>query len=64
MRRLRAQLALGVLLIAAPAVAAVGQVAALEGKAVRIPKAGAEQALSVGAPLELEDTVRTDSSGS
>ncbi|MGO9832505.1 MAG: FecR domain-containing protein [Myxococcaceae bacterium] len=64
MSRLRAQLALAVLLLAAPAAAAVGQVAALEGKAVRIPKAGAEQALSVGAALELEDTVRTESKAS
>jgi hypothetical protein len=58
---LRAQLALGVLLVAAEAVAAVGQVSALEGAAVRIPKGGAELPLATSASLELEDTVRTAS---
>jgi len=55
----RAHLAAWALLLAAPAWAAVGQVTALEGKAVRVPKAGGEQALAVGVPVELEDTVRT-----
>lgn len=59
MRVLRAQLAVGALLLAAPAVAAVGQVTALEGTAVRIPKGGAELPLGAGAQVELEDTVRT-----
>jgi hypothetical protein len=58
---LRAQLALGVLLVAAEAVAAVGQVSALDGAAVRIPKGGAELPLATSASLELEDTVRTAS---
>ncbi len=63
MKKLRAQLALWVLL-AAPGWAAVGQVTALDGKAVRVPKTGAEQALAVGVPVELEDTVRTSADGS
>jgi hypothetical protein len=54
-----AQLTLGVLLVAAPAVAAVGQVTALEGTAFRLPKGGAELPLGVGGAIELEDTVRT-----
>jgi hypothetical protein len=57
----RAHLALGVLLVAAPAVAAVGRVSALEGTAVRIPKGGAELPLLASASIELEDTVRTAS---
>lgn len=64
MSTLRAQLALGVWLLAAPAVASVGQVTALEGTAVRIPKGGAEVQLGTGTPLELEDTVRTASASS
>jgi hypothetical protein len=56
---LRAKLALGLGLLASPALASVGQVAALEGTAVRMPKGGLEQPLAVGNPLELEDTVRT-----
>ena len=63
MRVLRAQLALGALLVAGPALASVGQVTALEGTAVRIPKAGGEQALASGAAIELEDTVRTAAGG-
>lgn len=59
-----AQLALGVCLLGTPAVASVGQVTALEGTAVRIPKGGAEQPLATGTALELEDTVRTASGGS
>jgi hypothetical protein len=56
---LRVKLALGALLVAGSAVAAVGQVTALEGSAVRVPKASAEQALARGSAIELEDTVRT-----
>jgi hypothetical protein len=60
----RAQLALGVLLLAGPALAAVGQVTALEGTAFRIPKGGTELALGSGTSVELEDTVRTASGSS
>jgi hypothetical protein len=56
---LQAQLTLGVLLVAAPAAAAVGQVTALEGTAVRTPKGGGELPLGMGGAIELEDTVRT-----
>jgi hypothetical protein len=56
---LRAKLAAALWLLASPALASVGQVAALEGTAVRVPKTGAEQPLATGTPLELEDTVRT-----
>ena len=63
MKALRAQLALGVCLLAAHAGASVGQVTALEGTAVRIPKGGTEQPLATGTALELEDTVRTASAG-
>lgn len=59
MKVLRAQLALCVLLLGARAGAAVGQVSALEGTAVRIPKGGQEQSLTTGTAIELEDTVRT-----
>jgi len=55
----RAQLALALGLLTFPAVASVGQVAALEGTAVRVPKTGTEQPLATGSTLELEDTVRT-----
>jgi hypothetical protein len=58
---LRVQLALSALLVAGTAGAAVGQVAALEGTAVRVPKGGAEQPLANGSAIELEDTVRTAS---
>jgi hypothetical protein len=61
---LRAQLALGVLFFATAAVAAVGQVTALEGTAIRIPKGGAELPLGAGGAIELEDTVRTASGSS
>jgi hypothetical protein len=61
---LRAKLALALWLLATPAVASVGQVAALEGTAVRVPKGGVEQPLATGSPLELEDTVRTASASS
>jgi hypothetical protein len=61
---LRAQLTLWVLLLAAPGWAAVGQVTALDGKAVRVPKSGVEQALAVGVPVELEDTIRTSADSS
>ena len=64
MNTLRARLALGVWLTAAQAAASVGQVTALEGTAVRIPKGGAEVALASGAAIELEDTVRTASASS
>ena len=63
MNHARAELALTALLLAAPAAASVGEVSALDGKAVRIPKAGAEEALKVGAAVELEDTLRTASNG-
>jgi hypothetical protein len=61
---LRPYLTLTVLLLAGGARAAVGQVSALEGTAVRVPKGGAEQPLSAGAAIELEDTVRTASASS
>lgn len=57
-------MALGVWLFAAQSGASVGQVTALEGTAVRVPKGGAEQPLATGTSLELEDTVRTASAGS
>jgi hypothetical protein len=60
----RAQLALAIWLLAYPAAAAVGQVTALEGTAVRIPKGSTEQSLATGTSLELEDTVRTASGSS
>jgi hypothetical protein len=56
---LRAKLAFALWLLATPAGASVGQVAALEGTAVRVPKTGAVQSLATGSSLELEDTVRT-----
>ena len=59
MRVLRAHLALGALLVAGPALGSVGQVTAVEGTAVRVPKAAGEQPLAAGTALELEDTVRT-----
>ena len=64
MSTLRAKLALGLWLVASPAVASVWQVAALEGTAVRVPKGGVEQPLATGSPVELEDTVRTGSASS
>ena len=56
-------LLLAALLLASPGLAAVGKVTALEGTAQRIPKGGAEVALAVGTPLELEDTLRTLKNG-
>ena len=64
MKILRAHLSLALLLVAAQAQAAVGQVTALEGTAVRIPKGGAELPLGTGGAIELEDTVRTASGSS
>jgi hypothetical protein len=60
---LRTPVALVALLAAGSALGSVGKVTALEGGAVRTPKAGGEQALSVGAAIELEDTVRTSAGG-
>ncbi len=59
MSPLRAKLGFALWLLTSPALASVGQVAALEGMAVRVPKTGAEQSLATGSALELEDTVRT-----
>ena len=52
MSTLRAKLALGLWLVASPAVASVGQVAALEGMAVRVPKDGVEQPLATGSAAD------------
>jgi hypothetical protein len=61
---LRPYLVLPALLLAGGARASVGQVSALEGTAVRVPKGGAEQSLAAGSAIELEDTVRTASASS
>ena len=51
------------LLLASPALAAVGSVTVVEGPAFRTPKGGAEQPLAQGAEVELDDTLRTGPSG-
>lgn len=50
-------LVVAVSLVSCLALAEVGKVAALEGEASRAPKGGAAEALKVGSPVELGDTL-------
>ena len=55
--------ALPFLLLSTTALAAVGTVTVVDGPAFRTPKGGSEQPLQQGAPVELEDTLRTGPAG-